>query len=245
VSLRSLFLDAVRRDADELCRVAQVDPRARVPACPDWDLRLLVDHVGRVHHWVDGIVRSRRQERLAFADQPGGPEELEAVLRWCREGTASMLATLQEVGEEEPVWNWIQGVAPARSWMRRMALETSIHRWDAQSAIGGALPIDTEVARHGVDEMCDDVLALLRRHTTELSTDASIHLHCTDTEGEWLVRFTPGGAVATHEHAKGDVAVRATASDLYLLLWNRITAEHLEVFGDASLLRRWADVVRI
>lgn len=245
MSFRSVCLDAVQRDAAALGDAALLDPRARIPSCPDWDERQLVDHLGRVHHWVDGIVRSRRQEPLSFSDQAGGPEDFEAVLEWGREGTASMLAALQEVDEEEPVWNWITGVAPARLWMRRMALETSIHRWDAQAATTRAQPIDTEVAVHGVDEMCDGLLPLLRRRAVQLSTDATVHLHCTDAEGEWLIRFTADGATATREHAKADVAVRASASDLYLLLWNRITAEHLEVFGDASLLRRWAEVMHV
>jgi len=78
-----------------------------------------------------------------------------------------------------------------------------------------------------------------------VSTSESMHLHCTDTEGEWMIRFTADGAVTTREHAKGDVAVRGTASDLYLLLWNRVSAERFEIFGDASLLRRFAEHVRI
>jgi len=245
VSLKELCLRAVRDDAAELAAAARVDPAARVPSCPDWSLRELVDHTGRVHHWVDGIVRSRAQERVRFVDQAGGPEEPAAGVRWFEQGTASMLAALAGVDEEEPVWNWFRGVAPARFWMRRMALETSMHRWDGQAAVPPPQPIDTAVALLGVDEMLDDLLPLLRTQAQELSTDAAMHLHCTDAEGEWLVRFGADGATVSREHAKGDVAVRATASDLYLLLWNRIGAEHLEVFGDGALLRRWAELIRI
>jgi predicted lipid carrier protein YhbT len=64
----------------------------------------------------------------------------------------------------------------------------------------------------------------------------TVHLHCTDLEGEWLVRLVPDGLVVTREHAKGDVAVRGTASDLSLFLYGRVVADALEVFGDAALL---------
>jgi hypothetical protein len=40
----------------------------------------------------------------------------------------------------------------------------------------------------------------------------------------------------TPEHAKGDAAVRGTASDLLLLLLGRASATDVEVFGDALVL---------
>ena len=71
----------------------------------------------------------------------------------------------------------------------------------------------------------------------------SIHLHATDGEGEWLVRLGGDGLVVTREHAKGDVAMRAPASDLLLFLYGRAGAADAEVFGDATILERWQDVV--
>jgi hypothetical protein len=47
----------------------------------------------------------------------------------------------------------------------------------------------------------------------------------------------------TREHAKGDVAVRGTASDLLLFLWGRLPGERLEVLGDASLVGRYFELV--
>jgi uncharacterized protein (TIGR03083 family) len=245
MSLKQLSLRAVREDAAALAAAGRVDPAARVPSCPEWSLRELVDHTGRVHHWCAGIVASRSQDRVRFADQPGGPGDAEAGLAWFEAGTAALLAALDGVDEETPVWNWFRGVAPARFWMRRMALETAMHRWDGQAALMQPAPVDAAVALLGVDEMLEDLLPLLPSQCVAVSSDATLHLHCTDAGGEWLVRFTPDGAVVSREHAKGDVAVRATASDLYLLLWNRIGPEHLEVFGDEGILRGWAEHIRI
>jgi predicted lipid carrier protein YhbT len=72
-----------------------------------------------------------------------------------------------------------------------------------------------------------------------------VHLHCTDTEGEWVVARRDGALTVTPEHAKGDVAARGGASELLLFLWGRTPADALEVFGDADLLARFRQAIRV
>src|SRR5439155_3667823 len=135
--------------------------------------------------------------------------------------------------------------APKRSgfWPRRMAHETAIHRVDGELAAGRTVAtltaIDPEVAADGIDEFLDLMLP------ADVTFDAAgtIHVHATDTPGEWLIRVGPDGVTVTKEHAKGDVAVRGPAQDLLLLLWNRRGPDGLEVFGDQSLLDAWRDRV--
>ena len=75
----------------------------------------------------------------------------------------------------------------------------------------------------------------------------TVHLHATDPGvggGEWLVELGPGGLHHRKEHAKGDVAVRAPAADLYRWLWGRRDlGEGFEVFGDEGLARRLREVL--
>ena len=59
-----------------------------------------------------------------------------------------------------------------------------------------------------------------------------MHLHCTDVEGEWIVQ--PDGRVEPI-HAKGDAALRGTASDLLLALYNRVPLDALDVIGDRTV----------
>jgi predicted lipid carrier protein YhbT len=133
-----------------------------------------------------------------------------------------------------------------------MAIETAVHRWDAQAAVGEGRAIGTDLALDAVDEMFEVLLAL--RGTGELGTEnegKTMHLHATDVvggapgEGEWLVTLGAEGLTVDHTHAKGDVAVRGTASDLLLLLWNRVPAGRCEVFGDAGLLEQWRATVKL
>jgi hypothetical protein len=67
----------------------------------------------------------------------------------------------------------------------------------------------------------------------------TLHLHCTDRDGEWLLRRTDGGLEVTREHAKGDVALRASASDLYLVVLGRTPAAEPDVFGDPAAYESW------
>ena len=79
-----------------------------------------------------------------------------------------------------------------------------------------------------------------------LPAHGTIHLHATDIDGEWLITLGPAGISFEHGHAKGDVALRGTASDLLLWCWNRVPVDdRLEVFGDAAPLDLWRTAVVI
>lgn len=47
------------------------------------------------------------------------------------------------------------------------------------------------------------------------------------------------------EARAADVSARGTASDLLLFLWGRVPSTALAVTGDASLLERWQERVKI
>jgi hypothetical protein len=130
------------------------------------------------------------------------------------------------------VWTWTDDHT-AGFWARRMANETAVHRLDAELAAGRPEPVARDLAVDGIDER----LVLLRywRGADQLqSMRGTIHLHCTDADGEWLLRLDDGVEV-THEHAKGDAAARGTAFALLLVLYGRAEPSTLELFGDAAL----------
>ena len=93
------------------------------------------------------------------------------------------------------------------------------------------------LARTNADEAqrIDEILTIF---VPALGADRSpgdgrtVHLHSTDAEGEWLIRFDPDRIDVATGHAKGDAAVRGPAADLLLWLWGRRPLEGLEVFGD-------------
>ena len=60
-----------------------------------------------------------------------------------------------------------------------------------------------------------------------------------------MVTAWPDGAEGRRGRGDAGCTVRGPASDLHLLLWNRRTAEGLEVDGDASLLELWRTTVQV
>ena len=55
------------------------------------------------------------------------------------------------------------------------------------------------------------------------------------------LRFDADGFTWERAHAKADVAVRASTSELLLVLWGRVPADAVEVLGDVDVLARWRD----
>ena len=241
---RASYLASIRRDGDLLLTTAAGGLDRPVPTCPDWTAERLVGHIGRTHRWTAGWVTEGQSPDVD--DPPAGDE----VIDWARAGLDEVVAAIEGLDVDTEVDTWLDR-QPAVFWARRMAIETALHRIDAESAAGSTTPIDAELAVDAVDELFEVVLAA--RGTGDLPRNGqTIHLHATDDEladdegaGEWLITVATDGVVVTHEHAKGDVAVRGPVSDLLLLLWNRRDAEGLQVFGDESVLADWRTHVHI
>jgi hypothetical protein len=95
-----------------------------------------------------------------------------------------------------------------------------------------------ELAADGVGELLEVFLAPFLDGGPVGGRGESLHLHATDTEGEWQLRLLPAGVEVGWGHARGDAAATGTASDLLLFLWGRGQADRLERHGDPTLLPR-------
>jgi uncharacterized protein (TIGR03083 family) len=231
-------ITAQTRALADAARATALD--ARVPSCPDWDLAKLVRHTGTAQRWSAGVVRSReplshREVDLAI------PDDADALPDWLEAGAAELVATLAANDPDDACWSWT-GDHHVRFWARRMACETAVHRWDGQTPGGAPDPIDGALAVEGIDEH----LANLPFVAPDAVAGAgeTLHLHCTDRDGEWLLTRTPDGLEVRREHAKGDIALKGPASALYLLLVGRVPASGLEVFGDPEALDGWRGLMR-
>jgi hypothetical protein len=107
--------------------------------------------------------------------------------------------------------------------------------YDAAVAAGRAEQLDPVAASAALDELLvDGLAAVLGAHL-----EGSVHLHCTDVEGEWLVVPGANGVLTvTREHAKGACALRGTAEALLLALWGRTGLDTIDVIGDGHLARQ-------
>ena len=213
-----------------------LDPDVAVPSCPEWKLEKLLRHTGTAQRWSAGVVRtkqplSHKEIDLALPDDPAGLPD------WLEQGAAALVVALEGADPDAECWTWA-GDQHVRFWGRRMAHESSVHRWDGQRAAGEPEPFEGALAVDGIDEHLDNLPFILGPDAL-VGSGGSLHLHCTDRDGEWLLRRTEHGLEVSREHAKGDVALRAAASDLYLVVLGRAPAAAPDVFGDPAAYDAW------
>jgi uncharacterized protein (TIGR03083 family) len=229
-------LAALRRDSTALLAAARrAGPSTRVPSCPAWTAVDLAYHIGEVHHFWGTIVAERAMGPDGITEPPR-PDTDEAVFAFAEDQARMLDDVLSATDPATRVWTW-SSEHDAAFVIRRMALETAVHRCDAERAAGHEHRLDARLSSDGVDEFLFHFLGWVQPGAVPV--DGSVHLHCTDVEGEWLVTANSGGGdVVTREHAKGDAAVRGPAHDLLMVLWRRQSLDTVEVIGDRAVAER-------
>lgn len=223
------------------------DRHGHIPWSDDWTADACAQHLSGAQRWCHLVVLGRPDAdwsvrgdvELPSLDDPAFPERI-------AESAADLAATFRSLDPAEPCWTWWPERQDVGFWARRMAHETLVHRWDVEQGAGVAgPPIDPALASDGIDELLDVFVGMTRFLHTAPGAGETFHVHCTDTDGEWLLAFTaPGERELRREHAKGDVAFRGRAEDLLLFLWGRTTAEAgaIDVLGDPAMVARWSEL---
>jgi uncharacterized protein (TIGR03083 family) len=226
--------------------IREADPATPIPTCPGWTLSQLFRHVGRGNRWSAQIIADRRLEPLDPREVRDGkpPEDRDAAIHWLDDGVGTIFDAVDQIGPETRVWTFT-GPKPAGWWIRRRLHEATVHRADAVLATGGDYTIDPELAADGISEWITLNIAGADPHSPPLPRGMALHLHATDDglgpTGEWTITHDEDGLNWSHDHTKGEAAVRGTASGLLLALTRRKTSAEagLEVFGDAAIWDGW------
>lgn len=206
-----------------------VGPEADVPTCPNWTVRRLVRHIGRVHNQVGLSLDAAPDGPPPKAEQ--APEDWDDLLAWWDVQVDTLLTKLAAKGPDSPAWTFVPG-GDSGWWARRQAHETAIHRLDAEVAAGvdHQLLFDPEFAADGIDEL---LTVLLARHTTE--GEGTVLVHAADAGRAWLVTLSGGRpAVSAATDFDADASVVGTADAVYRAVWHRPSTA--VVTGDHTLI---------
>lgn len=231
-------LAAIRRESDRFYATANdADPSLGVPSCPGWSIADLVWHLGEVHWFWTAIIVARAESPDAVeGEKPSRPSAFDDLLLWGQAQADHMLDVLTSSPDDLSVWTWaLEESDHTVGFIRRHQVqEAAVHRWDLQNAARPTRPdpVEPEVASDSIDEMLAVSLPWSVRADKPIL--GTVHLHCTDTEGEWFVH-ADGRVEAIH--AKGDVAMRGAASDLLLALYKRLPLSDVELIGNDALAR--------
>lgn len=209
--------------------LTEADLNATVAACPGWLIRDLVLHLGQVHRWATAIVRTTQ---LQPESEPEVGIRDPALARWFAEGAEQLIATLAAADPAAPCWSFTAD-RTAGFWVRRQALETAVHRWDAQGAEGEPDPLDPELAAEGLAEVVDLMLPRQQRLGRVGPLPHAVTLRAVDT-----------GTSRTIGEGEPVAELHAPAELLLLLLWHRVDPgdPRLHVTGDRAAA---AEVLRL
>jgi uncharacterized protein (TIGR03083 family) len=240
-------LAILRREGELLASAAErAGLDAAVPTCPGWSVRDLVRHVGGIHRWAAGIVG----EALARPFDPF-PELEKAwpadgeLLDWFRAGHARLIEILRAAPVDLECFTVFRLDPPRELWARRQAHETGMHRADAESAGGQITGFPMDQALDGLEEM---LFGFVIRAGSRLKSErpARLWLHADDAARDWVVQVGAEGPTVLREPApEAECRVSGSASNLFLLVWNRVGQDAVRVDGDAGLLDLWRTTVQI
>lgn len=193
----------------------------------------LLVHTGRMHRRTTRVVQERLTQRPEPAPAPEGD-----VPRWFTEGLDEMVETLE--GADPTMSCWGLGPRPTVAfWTRRMAIETEVHRWDAEAAVGEPTAFAPEVALDAIDEL--RVMASRWSPSATRRPGPVVTVAPEESQDRWTLVEKEDG----YEFIPGDLAdahVSGPASDLLLALFGRPHGPLTEI-GEADAHRRWRAIV--
>lgn len=227
---RDDYLRHLRADVDRFAAALEQGPLdAPVTWCGEWTLADLGEHLGYVHRWATrAVLTGARGE----PDPDPAPADGAGMADWLRAGAEPLVAALAAVDVDGPTWHPFPVPRVGAVWPRRQAQETSVHRWDAQRAIGLAASIEPALAADGIDEYFVLALPRLMRREGVVAPEGSLRVRAVDTGDEWHVASVDGAIVAVGEDVTPSVTVDGTAEHVLLSLWRRpVPDEAVTVVG--------------
>lgn len=212
-----------------------------VPTCPNWTLSDLLGHTSATHRWAISVLD--RPDQVHARDLPDPPLGLDARQEWFRASVSALTSRCAAISPSAPVWTPTAGVTGSEWWRRKMAVETAIHRWDAQNAVGSPQPLIGFVSVAGIQEFITDFLPRMVGHVAG-APEGCVCLVADDVEMCWNVDLDATDPAGVSDHGRrATTTIHGTSSDLLLWMWNRHIeplSHRLTADGDQDVLTRWS-----
>lgn len=239
---RSLYVGIIGTEGARVSEVARLGPLdGRVPHMRKWRMSDVVAHLGGVHRWAAEIVTTRSHLSVKRRQ---GQEQGDALIAWFDEGVAHLTSVLAAADPDGRCPNFSPGTVETNAfWARRQAHETTMHRWDTESAADKTTPIDATLATDGIDELLD---VFTRTRGKQVLADP-VAIRCIDTGATWTVFPADKPGRVDFLRGKGTAArqpvatIAGTAEQLLLALWHRrpLDEADLRLTGRAAVAREF------
>lgn len=240
----SRFLECLDADYKRMHDiVAGADLTARVPSCPDWTVKDLVEHTAMVYLHKVAATELGREDMADWPPPLPGDTPLEAF----ENAYAKLTEMFATHDASDHSGTWYDADQTVGFWIRRMAQETVIHRRDAELAIGEPTPAPSDLAIDGIAELLDIFIAYPTHKWNEeckpVLEPADGESFLVDAAGtRWLAEIGLAGVeVSRPGHVpKTTVRISGSPSALLFWLWHRDAHSdgRVDVDGDPAAIER-------
>jgi len=235
-------LAALTRECEFIIHESADELEAPVPTCPGWRLSDLLEHLGGVFAFWRAQLEAASPDTQAEPASRGVPAGSDLV-DWFENASVKLQIALHERDPAEPCWNWSGSDLTARWVCRRMALESAVHRYDAELAAGSPTVIARDLAVDGIDEWLGVHLATDVPEAPEASLGGVLCLACADDVAAWTVEVAGGRLRWREGRGPADAVLVGSASDLYLFSWSRRPLDVLDLTGNREVAAAWSSLV--
>ncbi|TYL45742.1 maleylpyruvate isomerase family mycothiol-dependent enzyme [Nocardioides sp. BGMRC 2183] len=204
------LLDAAIDDVVEAVSDAP-DLAVPVPACPEWTLAGLVDHLREVHWWAAHAITEQSPDGSA---PPVGLDR-DALVAGYVSAAEHLLDIFRATPAQTPAWTFGTDRTVA-FWLRRQAHEVTLHLRDALQALGRTAEwsIDPGFAWDGVEEVATVFYPRQVRLERTAPLPGTLRLQAEDLDETLdLGQGEPYGVIS------------GPAADVLLTLWRRRGAD--------------------
>jgi len=253
----STYLQHIRDESQRFRDVlADCDPAADVPTCPDWRADDLLWHLGEVQHWWTWMVTHRPKGPDDYPE-PERPKDHAGLLAFFDEHYAALVDALAVAEPADEAWTWHPEHKNVGFILRRQAHEALIHRRDAELAAHSLSPFPVDLAADGVDEVLDVMYGGCPPWGSFSPLPHYIRVDITDTdESVWvqLGRFhgtDPDGIdhdeddvhVVADPGVEPDAVISGSAEVLDARIWRRGDGADTHLAGDLAIIDRFRAVI--
>lgn len=204
-------------DFVQFCEAASLDLEARVPTCPEWNITTLCDHLASVYQ-----AKAHTIELGTFMPSDDSEHRDRRVnpIEWVRSCAAILDRALWNRPDNAPTITFVPSSTTVHFWRRRMALETLVHRVDAQLAVGAVSAMNDDLSADGVDEMLWFGSERPRVDYDYRDVGRAVVL-LTDGIRRWTVTMSDSELSTRSSNATPDATVRCSAPTILLVLSGR------------------------
>jgi hypothetical protein len=239
-------------EAERIASIAECHPaETPVPSCPGWTLGDLVEHVAPLlGGWYSYNLTPRPGKFDMIASHRSGypvPEDHHGRIGHLRRSVLAFRDAARAADLEAFV-EVFGCTAPARSWLPRAATEFAVHRWDAECAGPGPMPLGAQRAGESLDETLRVFWPAVAAFEWPagsplrggfLPPAEPIGIRAVDSGRSWSLSPHGRGMVVLETDDLPETVLEGTGSDLVLYVWGRQDACRLLVRGSPDLIERW------